>query len=117
MFATRSAIMLLVGCIFLSPSAQASQSTQLSAKCAGVFAACQPTSSVDWQVLAPAPPDATLAQFAPWRARIKSVLGDTDHKMICESDLGPALVPRLLIDLTLLPLTSCRLPIIVPLRC
>ena len=117
MFATRSAIMLLVGCIFGSPFGHGSQSTEPGAAHAGAHMVCHTGACVEQQLLSRATGHTSLARFTPWKARLKSVLGETNEKFVDESDLGPVLVPSRLIGSTPTPSISSHLPIILPLRC
>jgi len=117
MIAGRLAITMLVGWIFLSPVGHTSQPSKPDAARSGTVTLCQSGFSVDSHFLTRAARPATLGAFTPWRARLKSVLGETDHKIIVESDLGPALLPSRLIGVALLPLTPGHLQIAVPLRC
>ena len=36
---------------------------------------------------------AAISQFSPWKNRIKTVLGETNDKIVEERDLGPAVLP------------------------
>jgi hypothetical protein len=116
MCASRWAL-LLAGCLLPAPSTYASTSIERHATPAGVVADCRADASQNWQLDGQATRPTTVAPFAPWRARLKSVLGETDYKGIIESDLGPVLAQSRLISTAILPLSACQRSIILPLRC
>ena len=105
-------MMLLAGCIFCSPRGHGVPIDRaLVQRITGAHCLPYRRPCVDWHLLARATRAATLAQFTPWRARPKIVLGETNHKLVDESDLGPVLVPsRLIFSRRRLP-SSSHLPI------
>jgi hypothetical protein len=60
---------------------------------------------------------AAVSRFIPWKNRIKSVLPETNDKVIDERDLGPAILPGEHVDRGTLPLAICPSPAFPHLRC
>ena len=58
----------------------------------------------------------TFSPFVPWKSRSKIVLEETNHKVVDECDLGPAIPLRLLSSVPI-ELASCHVITRPPLRC
>ena len=116
MFAGRSAMLIVAVCLLASAPVHGGRPVESSSMRTDAVSAYQLESSTGW-LLARAPRSTTLAQFTPWRARPKILLGETDHNLLVESDLGPVLVPSRLITAMPTLLASPRLPMAPPLRC
>ena len=63
------------------------------------------------------PPPASVAVYAPWRSRLKSVLEETTLRITEESDLGPAPCQSHVIPFVASGLSPSRRLATVPLRC
>ena len=116
MSASRSAMMVLAGCLFLSPPTYYGRSAESPARHTEARAAYPPDASIGW-VLSRPPRSATLSHFSPWRARPKIVFEETNHNLVEEFDLGPAQVPSRLISAPPTLLAAPRLRAASPLRC
>jgi hypothetical protein len=60
---------------------------------------------------------ASCSQFIPWRRRLKTVLEETNEKVVEECDLGPAIAPDRITTSAPVSLASCPLAAPPPLRC
>ncbi len=74
-------------------------------------------SSIALLQVARLPGRSSLAPFAPWRSRIKSVLEESSHEIVDEIDFGPVAFPSQHSRSDSVDLTSHRLPTAPPLRC
>jgi hypothetical protein len=92
MLAVRTAMLILVGCIFLSPATQGTASVGTRPAAASAVTACAPDSYTG-SFVARLPQAAKFLQFVRWKARPKIVLGETDRKVVEEVDLGPVVSP------------------------
>jgi hypothetical protein len=80
----------LAGCLLLTASALAAPSRiDRDADATDAFVAYRGDGAAASHLFAQPPQRVTIAQFMPWRARIKVVLVETDDK-VQQSDLGPA---------------------------
>jgi hypothetical protein len=117
MLVTRSAIVLLVGCIFLSPATHVSPSSKPVANHTVDRMVCHSGASDHGQLIIRASGPMTPLRFTRWRPRPKIVLGETDQKVVDESDLGHVLIPSPHTCSGPTPSISPYLPVILPLRC
>jgi hypothetical protein len=117
MFCGRPALLMLASCILLSGAWCASQTGRFPAvrthsaieTPSGLSSVCQ---------CATRPGNGTvISRFTVWKSRIKSVLEESNPKIIDERDLGPAIVPGQCFVLGTLLSVICTLPTFPPLRC
>src|SRR5262245_9310716 len=114
----RSAMVILVACIFITPAARPSHIPESAPKTViQVHSIGEPKSLIGGLPLSRPCPSTSLATFTPWRHRLKTVLEETDPRIIEESDLGPAIPPSQLIPFLPFELVSARHLITPPLRC
>ena len=92
MLGGRTAMPILVGCLFLSPAPHGAVAVDSPATGASAPASQQPVLSIG---CFPARPAQTtrIAVFVRWRARPKIVLGETNQQVVEEIDRGPAFMP------------------------
>ncbi len=116
MFAIRPAIAVILLSLCHSPSAFAAESTESPASGA-VFATARVCSSIACPVGLAFPRSSSLARFAPWKARPKIVLEETNHQFREESDSGLALVLSTFSSPPCIATTTPRAATMSPLRC
>jgi hypothetical protein len=116
MHAVRTAMLILVGWICLSPATQGAVSADSRPSCAVAVTADKPELSTRW-FASRLPRAAKFVPMIRWKARPKIVLGETDRRVGEEVDLGPALVPDRLISSAPLPWTSSAVAAPSRLRC
>lgn len=118
MSSAKAAMILLVGCLLLTPSPRAVKAVPSSERQAQTVSVPEPgcTHGAPLPTSGPSRP-ASLAQFSPWRYRLKSVLEETDSRIIEEADLGPAPSPSRLIRFLPIECLTCRPLATPPLRC
>jgi hypothetical protein len=63
------------------------------------------------------PRPSSVARFAPWRSRLKSVLEETSSKVVDQFDLGPAILPTGVLCCRSVKLIDHLPPTAPPLRC
>ena len=93
MTCSRSAILMLTACIVLAAAAHTSQSTESPADKTQLFVSGHTGISIVGPHSSLLPRGATLSRFTPWRTRLKSVLPETDPKIVEECDCGSAFLP------------------------
>jgi hypothetical protein len=115
--ARRTAIVLLFSCVCLVPAARGTPSSGAAPSTADTQSALRVAPQARSRRLPVTPRRAGLPSFSRWRWRLKSVLENTDPKLIDEADVGPALPPNQ-------PGITCpmngrisRLIVLTPLRC
>ena len=92
MLVGRTAMLILVGCLFLSPAPHGAVAVDSPAT--GAIALASQQLGLSIRRFPAQPAQATrFVQFVRWRARPKIVLGETVKDVIEEVDLGPALMP------------------------
>ena len=116
MIAVRAAALAIALCVLSPPftPAGSSDGTPLERRAVATF---QLNSMIVRQVIFGLPRSSKLAHFAPWKARPKIVLGESDQKLPEETDLGPALLPSGLSSPMSTAPTTSRQPSLPPLRC
>jgi hypothetical protein len=72
--------------------------------------------SIVWSLLARPVGRGVVTRFTPRKTRLKSVLGETNHEIIEERDLGPAIVPGQQFILRTLQSVICPPTTFPPLR-
>lgn len=113
----RSAILTLIACILLGAPTRASQSAEFPADPIRPLISGHSSSSIVWCNSPRLPHGATFARFNAWKTRLKSVLKETNQKIIQECQFGPAILPDRLPSLVSADLFSCPSPTRPPLRC
>jgi hypothetical protein len=63
------------------------------------------------------PRPVSIASFAPWRSRLKSVLEDSNHRIVDDLAFGPAVLPSQTSQTTSLEVIDHRPPAAPRLRC
>ena len=117
MMCGRTALLMLAACVLFKGAPSASQTSRFPAdRTHSVIVARSEPSSVCQCVGRPAS-GAVFSRFTPWKSRIKSVLEESNPKIIEEHDLGPAIVPSRCFILGTFLSVSCTLSIFPPLRC
>jgi hypothetical protein len=86
----RSAMVILIAALLLTPSARSTPVVDGQADCAQTLAA-----HVVNPCLLPFPTSgpASVSSFSPWRHRRKAVLEETNPRILEESDLGAVICP------------------------
>jgi hypothetical protein len=117
MICGRSAMLMLIACLVLGAPSRGSQIIEVPAERLDSLIAGHSGASIDWPHSPRPSREATLAQFSPWKTRIKIVLGETKQRVTEECDLGPAMLSGRFFTSATVELPSCPLPIRPPLRC
>jgi hypothetical protein len=114
MLAVRAAILALATTFLILPIAPSGGSRR-SQGAAGDFAAYRLDRVIVQPAVVSRPRTLTVRSFAPWKARPKMFLGESDHQLPEEIDLGRVVVPRGLSSPA--AATASRPPALSPLRC
>jgi hypothetical protein len=113
----RLALLMLATCTLLGGTSHGSQIERDSADPMHIAIDGHPGSSIVWPHMARPVGQAALSRFTPWKTRIKSVLGESNHEIIEERDFGPAIEPGQHFSLGTLQLVICPPTTFPPLRC
>jgi hypothetical protein len=117
MSAARTAAVSLMALILLSsPTSRPRQSDAPSRGDHGA-AMLRADSSIALIPLASLPRPSSIAPFAPWRSRLKSVLEETSQRVVDQFDLGPVVLPIELSRSPSVEMIDHHLPMAPPLRC
>jgi hypothetical protein len=113
----RLAMLMLITGILLCAPTRGSQSSGAPAGKTLTLITEHTGSSVDSIIVSRPYRGATCSQFIPWRRRLKTILEETNEKVVEECDLGPAIPPDRFINSAPIQLASCPLATPPPLRC
>jgi hypothetical protein len=119
MLSARTALVLLATGILLGGCAGGTQVGEPRSRApVDVQSSSVPALLMGKAVLAPPLRQATaIVKLKPWRYRLKTVLDQTDHRVIEETDLGPTPLPSRLHSHSSLELVDRHRSVCTPLRC
>jgi hypothetical protein len=117
MFCGRSALMMLATCTLFGCASCGSQFEHPPADRLHSTNVDHSEPSSVWPHIVQPGSRPAISCFTPWKSRIKSVLEETDPKVIEERDLGPVIVPGHRLILGTFLCAVCPLPTFPPLRC
>jgi hypothetical protein len=116
MHAARTAMLILVGWVLLSPLTHVAVSSDDRVTGGSAVTGCTPRLSTG-SLVSSLPRATDFVQFTRWKARPKIVLGETKQQVVEEADLGPAPVPSQFFSSTPLPWAHTAVAATSRLRC